>query len=61
VHFEKQGDGFAITRIERTTRARVPGIDEAAFREAANTAKETCPVSVALGETEISLDATLET
>ena len=61
VHFNKQGEGWAITRIELTTRARVPGIDEEAFQQAASTAKESCPVSVALSATEISLDATLET
>src|SRR6059058_5749343 len=45
VRFGKEGDGFAIQGIELTTRARVPGIDEDGFRQAAETAKETCPVS----------------
>jgi osmotically inducible protein OsmC len=59
VHIEKVGDGFSITRIELSTEARVPGIDEAAFQEAAQGAKTGCPVSRALGGVEISLDARL--
>jgi lipoyl-dependent peroxiredoxin len=59
VKFEQQGEGWAITGIELTTRARVPGIDEDAFQQAAETAKEACPVSQALG-VPISLDAALE-
>jgi osmotically inducible protein OsmC len=59
VKFEQRGEGWAITGIELTTRARVPGIEEEAFREAAETAKENCPVSQALG-VPISLNAELE-
>ena len=59
VHIEKVGDGFSITRIELSTEARVPGIDEATFQEAAEGAKKGCPVSRALGGVEISLDARL--
>jgi osmotically inducible protein OsmC len=40
--------GEGITRIELTVRGRVPGLDEAGFREAAQDAKENCPVSKAL-------------
>jgi osmotically inducible protein OsmC len=59
VSFEQQGEGWAITGIELTTRARVPGIDESAFQEAAEAAKENCPVSGALA-VPVSLNATLE-
>ena len=59
VRFNKEGEGWAIQGVELTTRARVPGIDEEAFRQAAEAAKENCPVSKALA-TEISLDAALE-
>src|SRR5205823_9261906 len=45
VHFEKAASGFAITRIDLTTRGDVPGIDEAEFTKHAETAKATCPVS----------------
>ncbi|MHB8691266.1 MAG: OsmC family peroxiredoxin [Solirubrobacteraceae bacterium] len=50
-----------ITAIALTTVGRVPGIDEAAFKEAAAGAKAGCPVSRALaGVPEITLEATLE-
>jgi osmotically inducible protein OsmC len=49
VHVDKVEDGFAITRIELDTRARVPGIDEDEFQRIAEAAKEGCPVSQALG------------
>ncbi|MCH7661414.1 MAG: OsmC family protein [Euryarchaeota archaeon] len=51
-------DSLAITSIELTTEATVPDIDEEAFLEYAEGAKENCPVSKALA-TEISLEATL--
>jgi osmotically inducible protein OsmC len=52
--------GEGITRIALTVEGRVPGIDADAFREAAETAKENCPVSKALaGVPDISLDAKL--
>jgi osmotically inducible protein OsmC len=60
VSFNKEGDGWAIQGVELTTRARVPGIEEEAFRQAAEAAKANCPVSKALAATEISLDAALE-
>jgi osmotically inducible protein OsmC len=59
VHFDKEGEGWAITRIELTTRARVPGLDDDGFQKAADAAKEGCPVSQALN-VEITLDAALE-
>ena len=59
VHLEKVGEGFKITRIDLDTEADVPNIDEAAFQEAARKAKEGCPVSMALGGVDISLNARL--
>jgi lipoyl-dependent peroxiredoxin len=59
VEIEKQDGGFAITRIRLETEAKVPGIDEAGFREQAQTAKANCPVSKALAGTTIELDAKL--
>ena len=60
VHVEKEGEGFAISRIELRTRARVPGISDEEFQEAATGAKEGCPVSKALGGVNsIELDAQL--
>ena len=60
VRFGKEGEGWAIQGVELTTRARVPGIDEETFRQAAEAAKEGCPVSKALaGVPEITLTARL--
>ena len=59
VALEKVGEAFAITRIELTTEAEVPGIDGAAFQKYAQEAKQNCPVSRALAGTEIRLDAKL--
>jgi lipoyl-dependent peroxiredoxin len=59
VNFEKQTAGFAITKIELTCEAQVPGIDDAAFQKFAAGAKEGCPVSKALSATPISLSAKL--
>jgi osmotically inducible protein OsmC len=52
--------GEGITKIALTVEGSVPGIDDAAFQDAAKTAKENCPVSKALaGVPEITLDARL--
>jgi osmotically inducible protein OsmC len=49
--------GTGITKIVLHVRGDVPGMDEEAFRAAAETAKENCPVSKALaGVPEILLD-----
>jgi len=51
-----------IVKIALAVEGRVPGIDEDAFRAAAQAAKENCPVSRALaGVPEITLDARLRT
>jgi osmotically inducible protein OsmC len=59
VTIESSGEGFAITKIALATEAKVPGMDEKAFQEQANAAKEKCPVSQALAGTEITLKAAL--
>ena len=59
VSFEKQAEGFAITRIDLQTEAQVPGIDDAQFQKFATGAKEGCPVSKALKATPINLTAKL--
>ncbi len=52
--------GEGITKIALTVEGSVPGLDAAAFEEAATTAKENCPVSKALASVpEITLDARL--
>ena len=60
VHIDKVEDGFAISRIELSTRARVPGVSDDEFQEIANAAKQGCPVSKALASVDsIDLDAQL--
>ena len=54
--FEQVGDGWEITTMELDVTGQVPGIDEAAFEEAAEEAKKGCPVSGALaGNVEITV------
>lgn len=52
--------GFKLTGIKLTVRGEVEGLDEAGFKEAAQKAKEGCPVSKALTGVDITLDAALE-
>ena len=59
VSLEKVGDGFAITAVHLTVKAKVPGADAPQFATAANNAKAGCPVSKVLNAT-ITMDATLE-
>lgn len=58
VHLEKKGEGFEIPKVELHCEASVPGLDEATFREQAETAKVNCPVSK-LFNADITLDAVL--
>lgn len=51
--------GTGITGIVLKVRGSVPGMDAAAFAEAAEGAKQNCPVSKALAATPITLEATL--
>jgi osmotically inducible protein OsmC len=52
--------GTGITKVALRVRGSVPGMDEAAFVEAAEAAKAGCPVSKALaGVPEITIDAAL--
>jgi len=55
----KDGDGFSITAVELTCRARVPRIDTATFDSIAQATKLACPVSKVL-KAPITLDARLE-
>jgi osmotically inducible protein OsmC len=58
--FDKVGEGFKITTIALSIRGEVEGIDDEAFQQAAQGAKENCPVSQALeGNVEVTLDAHL--
>jgi osmotically inducible protein OsmC len=58
--FDKAGEGFRMTTMRIAIRGHVDGLDEDGFREAAEDAKENCPVSQALkGNVELALDASL--
>ena len=60
VRLAKDGEGFKIDRIALTLEAKVPGLDEAKFRELADGAKKNCPLSKALAAVpEVTLDARL--
>lgn len=52
-------ESLSVTAVHLVTRGKVPGADQAAFEEAANGAKENCPISKLLNA-EITLDAKLE-
>jgi osmotically inducible protein OsmC len=58
VTLEKVADGFGITAVHLTLRAKVPGADPAKFEELAGKAKAGCPVSKLLNA-KITLDAAL--
>jgi osmotically inducible protein OsmC len=59
VTLEKLESGFAITTVHLQVKAKVPGADKAKFEQAANNAKEGCPVSKLLNA-KITMDAQLE-
>ena len=58
--FDKADGGFRMTRMALHVRGDIAGIDEQGFREAAEQAKENCPVSKALaGNVDITVEAAL--
>lgn len=58
VRLSKDGDGFVIDRIALTLKAKVPGLDDAAFQKLAADAKAHCPLSKALAAVpKITLEA----
>jgi osmotically inducible protein OsmC len=58
---DRVAEGLKITSMDLDVRGRVPGLDPDRFRDAAEQAKNGCPVSGALkGNVEIRLNATLE-
>ena len=58
VTLEKVDDGFSITAVQLTLKARIPGTDNATFQALAAKAKAGCPVSK-LFKADITLEATL--
>ena len=58
--FDQTDEGFRLTTMHIKIRGQVEGLDEDGFRQAAEGAKENCPVSKAHeGNVELSLDAAL--
>lgn len=60
VSLEKQGEGFAVTRIHLDTQVQAAGIDDEKFQSLAEKAKRGCPISKLLASADISLSATLQ-
>jgi osmotically inducible protein OsmC len=61
VTFEQVEGGFKVASSALTVRGRVPGLDADGFREAAEAARDGCPISQALkGNVELSVEASLE-
>jgi lipoyl-dependent peroxiredoxin len=61
VTFDNVDGGFRVTSSSLTVRGRVPGLDAAAFQQAAEAARDNCPVSQALrNNVALSVDAALE-
>jgi osmotically inducible protein OsmC len=61
ITFTKQEIGWTVTESAITVRARVPGVDEATFQEAAEGARTGCPIARALNPSiDVSVEATLE-
>jgi lipoyl-dependent peroxiredoxin len=61
VTFDKVDDGWRVVSSALQVLGRVPGCSAEAFRDAAEAARDGCPISQALrGNVELSVDATLE-
>jgi osmotically inducible protein OsmC len=60
VTFDKVGDNWSVVSSELEVKGQVPGADAAKFKQAAEGAKDNCPVSRALkGNVKLSVNATL--
>ncbi|WP_232686715.1 OsmC family protein [Halobacterium zhouii] len=59
VYLEKEDGEWTITRSHLDTTVEIEDVDDDEFQEIAEQAKETCPVSRALGGVEKTLDAEL--
>ncbi len=58
---DKRESGWTVLSAHITVRGVVPGATPASFREAAEKARDGCPISKALkGNVELSVEATLE-
>ncbi len=61
VTFDRVGGGWKVVSSSLRVRGQVPGIDAAGFKQAAESAKDGCPISQALkGNVNLSVEADLE-
>ena len=61
VTFDRVGEGFSVTSSALTVRGKVPGASAEAFSQAAESAKDNCPISRALkGNVQLSVEASLD-
>ena len=61
VTFDQVGDGFGVISSALTVRGKVAGIDADAFGQAAEGAKDGCPISGAMkGNVALSVEAVLD-
>ncbi len=61
VTFDQVDGNWKVVSSHLTVKGRVPGANAAAFQQAAEAAKDGCPVSQALkGNVQLSVDASLE-
>lgn len=58
VTLDKVADGYAITAVHLTLKAKIPGTDDATLQELAGKAKAGCPVSKLLNAT-VTMEASL--
>jgi len=59
VSLDNTDKGWTVTTIQLDVKAKVPGMDAAAFQKAANEAKANCPISRLLNA-KITMNAVLE-
>ena len=58
---DKRDAGWTVLSSHLVVHGKVPGVDQAAFAQAADSAKDGCPISRALkGNVELSVEATLD-
>jgi len=60
VTLDERDGAPTVTSSELTVSGRVPGVDQAAFQQAADDAGKNCPISRALGGLQITVEATLQ-
>jgi osmotically inducible protein OsmC len=58
IRLQQTDEGFRITSLDLSVAGDVPGVDAEQFAALAERARATCPVSLALAGTEITVEAT---